>query len=62
MSLVHLLWFSLLSWFSFATPLGSPAILKRQDATPTTPGAAESTICGDIVVAANNGTTDDPSS
>jgi hypothetical protein len=57
MSLIHFLSFSLLCLFASAKPLGNAAVVKRQDATPTSPDVAQSTICGDIVVASNNGMT-----
>jgi hypothetical protein len=57
MFLVHVVSFSLLCLISFAKPFGTPALIKRQDVTPTTEVADESTMCGDIVIASHNGKT-----
>jgi hypothetical protein len=55
MFLVHLLSFSLLCLITFANPFGIPTLIERQGVTPTAETAAESTMCGDIVIASLNG-------
>ncbi|KAF2728048.1 hypothetical protein EJ04DRAFT_504715 [Polyplosphaeria fusca] len=55
MSFVQCLLLVFLSVGALSKPFGTPSIAKRQDTTPTTPGAPESTACGDIVVGSHNG-------